>query len=134
MSNSYRDNDEPAYTVAEKNRKRGRRSKNKGKAGEREAAKEVSRVLGCKCRRGVQYSGGGDSPDIVTSIKGIHWEVKRVESLSLYKALEQANKDKKEEDVGVVLHRRNNRKWVVIVELDNLPKLLEAITDEQNRN
>jgi Holliday junction resolvase len=43
----------------------GRKSREKGKRGELELAAELRRLFGIEARRGVQYCGGGDSPDVV---------------------------------------------------------------------
>jgi hypothetical protein len=43
----------------------GRMSRQKGKRGEREAAAELGQLLGVDARRGVQYQGGPESPDVV---------------------------------------------------------------------
>lgn len=107
-------------------------SKQKGNRGEREGAKEWAKVMGCEARRGQQYSGSPDSPDIVQGIKGTHCEVKRVEKFKLYEALEQAEADKAPEEIPVVLHRRNLKQWVVVVNLDDLPKLAKIISEYQN--
>ena len=101
----------------------GSRSRNKGQAGEREFAAELTWLFNCEAHRGRQYHGGQDAPDIKCTIPGVHWEVKRCEALSLYKALEQAKADA-EENVPVVAHRRNNKPWIVAVELKDLPKLV----------
>lgn len=71
----------------------GLRSRNKGKAGEREAAAEIRRLFGVEAHRGRQYSGSDESPDIVTAIPDLHFEVKRAEAFRLYPALEQATND-----------------------------------------
>ena len=70
----------------------GRKSKEKGKRGEREAAAEIERVLGITLRRGVQYQGGPGSPD-VCGWTGVHVEVKRTERLVLWSAIDQAISD-----------------------------------------
>ena len=57
------------------------------------------------------------------SLPGLHIEVKRTERLNLYDALEQAIDDMAEDDIPVVLHRRNHKPWVAIVRLDDLPRL-----------
>ncbi len=104
----------------------GRRSRNKGKRGEREAAREISRVLGISARRGQQYAGGSDSPDVVTECDDLHIEVKRSERLSLYKALDQSIADAGER-LPLVLHRSNHRPWVVVLRLDDLTRLTEIL-------
>jgi len=100
----------------------GLRSRNKGKVGEREAAAEVRRLFRTEARRGRQYSGGDDSPDIVADIEDVHFEVKRAETLRLYDALDQAVGDAGQR-TPVVLHRQNRKPWVAVVRLDDLPRL-----------
>ena len=100
----------------------GRFSRNKGKRGERELAKELERILGVEARRGVQHCGGPDSPDVIVEIPGIHIECKRTEHFRLYEALEQAIEDAGDK-VPLVIHRSNRRPWVAIVRLDDLPEL-----------
>lgn len=80
-------------------------------------------------RRGVQYQGGPDSPDI-TGIPGVHIEVKRTESLSLYKALEQAQQEADPCEIPLLLHRRSGKRWLAVVELDFLPTLSSTIIRE----
>lgn len=95
----------------------GKASRDKGKRGERELAGKL-REHGFDARRGVQYHGGPDSPD-VTGLEGVHIEVKRVERLSLYDALSQAKADAGLGEMPVVMHRRNNCEWVVIQPLED---------------
>ena len=94
----------------------GRLSKNKGARGERELA-GILRSYGYDAKRGVQYHGGPESPD-VAGLRGVHIEVKRTERLSLYDALAQSKHDAGD-DMPVVMHRRNNSEWVVIQPLSD---------------
>lgn len=107
----------------------GRMSRQKGKRGEREAAVELGSLLGCTARRGVQYQGGPDSPDVVLDGVAIHVEAKRVEALNLYAAIEQATSDAPQGSVPIVWHRRNNKASVVIVETTNLVRLARIVHD-----
>ena len=100
----------------------GLRSQNKGKRGEREAAAAIRRVLRTEAHRGRQFSGSDESPDIITDLVGVHFEVKRAETFRVYAAMDQAIADAGE-NIPVILHRMNNRPWVVVVRLDDLPKL-----------
>ena len=100
----------------------GRRSKRKGAEGERELAREISRLFGVEACRGRQYHGGSDSPDVRAAIPGVHWESKRAERFNAYDALQQAQSDAGE-SVPVVAHRRNSRPWIVCLYLDDLPRL-----------
>lgn len=59
----------------------GRKSRQKGQRGEREAAKVLSTLWGMEVVRGVQFSGSPDSPDLKGLTKiGLHPEVKRDET------------------------------------------------------
>jgi Holliday junction resolvase len=91
-------------------------SRNKGAVGEREFA-ELLRFHGWDARRGQQFSGGSDSPDVVCQpLKDFHFEVKRVEAGNLYKWMAQAKRDAKAgEKVPVVMHRRNREDWMAIL-------------------
>ena len=85
-------------------------SKQKGARGEREVASKL-REYGYNCRRGQQYNGlEGDD---VVGLPNIHIEVKRVEKLNIYDAIDQATRDAREGELPVVFHRKNNKKWLV---------------------
>ncbi len=105
----------------------GRASRDKGKRGEREAAAELASLLGVTGRRGVQYHGGPDSPDVVLDGVAIHVEAKRTERLSLYAAVEQATSDAPAGSVPVVWHRANGRDSVVIVSTARLVELSREV-------
>ena len=109
----------------------GRMSKAKGKRGERECAAELGALLGCDARRGVQYQGGPDSPDVVLKGLRIHVECKRVERLDLYGAMKQAIADAGD-DVPLVWHRRNNEGSVCIVQTSDLLRLAREIIASQD--
>lgn len=100
----------------------GARSRRKGQRGELEAAAELRRLFRVEARRGRQYCGSTESPDVMCNIDQVHFEVKRTETLRLYDALTQAIQDAGTQ-VPVVLHRTNRQPWVAIVRLDDLPRL-----------
>lgn len=102
----------------------GKPSRDKGKRGEREIA-GLLRDYGYDARRGVQYHGGADSPDVV-GLPGVHIEVKRTETLSLYPAMEQAKHDAAPWEMPVVMHRRNNCEWLCVMRLDDFMKLYQG--------
>jgi hypothetical protein len=101
-------------------------SKRKGKRGELEAAAEIRRLFRVEACRGHQYCGCPDAPDVRSAIPKVHLEIKRVESLRLYDALQQAIADAGE-NVPVVLHRSSRRPWVAIVRLDDVPHLATQV-------
>jgi len=90
-------------------------SKDKGKRGEREWAAWLRENLRCvNARRGQQYSGGTDSPDVVDGIPNTHPEVKRVEKLNIYTAIEQAQRDSGT-NIPYVPHRKNGKPWLITI-------------------
>ena len=105
----------------------GSMSRRKGAAGEREAAAALNEVFGTRFHRGRQYHGGPDSPDLAGDMPGLHVEVKRVERLSLYPAMCQARRDCSTDQVPVVMHRANNRAWLLVVEVADLIRLLDVV-------
>ena len=107
-------------------------SRNKGKVGERELAHELTRVLGVAARRGVQFRGGSDSPDVIADIPDVHIECKRTERFRLYEALEQAVADAGN-NVPLVLHRQNRKPWVAVIRLDDLPALIQKLAFLNNQ-
>ena len=100
----------------------GAKSRRKGKRGELEAAAEIRRLFRVEACRGRQYQGSDESPDVLAAVPGVHFEVKRTEVLRLHEALEQAIADSGGK-IPVVLHRANRRPWVVVMRLDDLPRL-----------
>lgn len=102
-------------------------SGNKGKVGEREWAKWLNANLGCQARRGRQYSGSPDSPDVVDkAIPGIQAEVKRVEQLQLDKAMAQAVSDSGGK-IPYVAHRKNRTEWLVTVRACDLKAFVTLV-------
>ena len=104
-------------------------SRTKGKRGELEIA-ALLRGYGFDARRGVQYAGGHDSPDVI-GLPGIHLEIKRTESLRLYPAVEQAMQDRKAGDLATVWHRQNGRSWVVILPVEDFLSLYKAAVPKE---
>lgn len=95
----------------------------KGKVGERELA-EFLRERGYEARRGQQFSGGTDSPDVVCpDLAGIHLECKRVEAGNPYIWLAQAIRDAGANKIPLVAHRKNHKEWVAILRLDDFLNL-----------
>lgn len=94
----------------------------KGAAGEREFAHYLT-DHGHPARRGVQYSGSPDSPDVVCQSLPFHFEVKRTERLSLYAAMKQATSDAGKA-IPLVAHRRNGGEWLAVLRMGDLLELL----------
>lgn len=103
-------------------------SKMKGKAGELEACKVLERILGIAHERSVQYCGRAGDADI-KGVEGLHLEVKRVEKMNLYDAMKQAESDAPDDKVPVVMHRKNRKGWVMIINAEDMISFAHAILD-----
>lgn len=98
-------------------------SRRKGKNGELEIAK-ILRSYGYDTRRGQQYSGANGDADVV-GVPGVHLEIKRVEKLNIDTAMEQSIRDALEDETPVVMHRKNGKKWLVTMRLDDWMMIYE---------
>lgn len=101
-----------------------RKSREKGKRGERELA-EALRNLGVQARRGVQFAGGPESPDVVSDLP-VHWECKRSETFQPYQALAQASAEAPEGVTPVVAHRRNGKQWIAVLDLAAFVRIVQG--------
>ncbi len=91
-------------------------SREKGKAGELELAR-ILREYGYTARRGQQFSGLNGDADVI-GIPGIHIECKRVERLNIHEAMQQSVRDAKNDEVPVIMHRKNRTEWLVTQRLE----------------
>ncbi|HOY56833.1 MAG TPA: hypothetical protein PLO38_07730 [Verrucomicrobiota bacterium] len=99
-------------------------SREKGKRGERQWRDEL-RANGYAARRGQQFSGSPDSPDVICDgLPWAHFEVKLVERLDIYAAMEQARRDCGGR-APLVAHRRNYWPWLVTMDAERFYRLLK---------
>ena len=106
-------------------------SRQKGKVGEREFA-ALLREHGFDARRGQQFAGGADSPDVVSdALAWLHFEIKRVQNLNLIDACVQA-----EGDCGgkpwVVAHRRNHAPWLITMRAEFFFELIREFEPQKS--
>jgi len=97
-------------------------SRSKGQRYEREIARYLSENGYPDSRRGQQFSGGSDSPDVVSDFP-FHIEAKHVQALNLYSAMSQSIRDAGDKP-PCVIHRKNNSESMFTCKLDDLIKLL----------
>ena len=90
-------------------------SKQKGARFERLLAGLLS-GYGYDCRRGQQYCGANGDADVV-GLPYLHIEAKAVERLNLYDAMAQSRHDARPGEIPVVMHKKNNCKILVTLEL-----------------
>lgn len=100
-------------------------SRQKGASGERELAHLLTQS-GFPSRRGQQFSGSPESPDVVCeSLAQFHIECKRTQKTDIYGWLEQTRTDKKDNQIPLICHRKNHQEWVAILPLTDLLELLK---------
>jgi len=100
-------------------------SREKGKRGER-AWRDELRANGYAARRGQQFCGSPDSPDVVCEqLRWIHFEVKSVERLNVQNAIDQAVRESGGK-VPIVAHKRGFRRWLVTMEAETFFEFLRG--------
>lgn len=105
-----------------------RSQREKGKRGERMAAKAVSQVIRLPARRGVQFKGGADSADLEVDLAGVHWEVKFVERESIRAWMKQAVEDSGGK-VPVVLSKKSREPWLITLPLERLYEFVARLEE-----
>jgi len=96
-------------------------SRDKGKRGEREIASILRSYGYGECHRGQQYNGADGSADVI-GLSRVHLEIKRVEKLNIYDAMNQSKHDAEsagQKEIPVVMHRKNHCRWLVTMDLDD---------------
>jgi Archaeal holliday junction resolvase (hjc) len=103
-------------------------SRTKGKVGELELVNFL-KERGIEARRGQQYEGSSDSPDVVAGgiLQNFHIEVKRVEAGSPYNWMDQANTDADLCKTPVVAHRRNGKQWLAIMDFREFLNIVQEL-------
>jgi len=103
-------------------------SRAKGCRGERMWRDEL-REAGFTARRGQQFAGGTDSPDVICEeLSNLHMEVKFVDKLNLEKACDQAERDAGKK-AWIVAHKRNGKHWKVTMDSGTFFQLLREGMD-----
>jgi hypothetical protein len=96
-------------------------SRAKGKRAELALAQILSPYWPDVCRNLDQFTK--DKRDLL-NCAGVHWQVKHVESLNIWRALDQAITEAASTDIPVVAFKRNRSPWFAALELDELIPLL----------
>lgn len=99
-------------------------SRQKGKRGELELAHKLQE-FGFDARRSQQYAGINNDADVV-GLPHLHIECKRVQSLNINKAMEQAKRDARDVEVPVVMHRKDRQEWKVTLEIKAFMEMYQA--------
>ena len=94
----------------------------KGKRGEREFIEGFLLPFWPEAKRNMdQFST--DLRDVLGT-PGLHWQIKRVENLSIWAALNQAETEARNGDMPVVAFRRNRSGWYCALRAEDLVPIL----------
>ena len=108
--------------------KQGARNRIKGQIAEREVA-TLLRAHGFEARRGRQYKGTDDSPDVTHNMPGFHIEVKNVRSPMFHPWLERCAMEAGEGKSPLLFWRRDRIPWYVVIRADDFLRLANRAAD-----
>lgn len=101
-------------------------SRQKGARAEREIAHILKDEYGFKdARRGQQFSGMNGDADVV-GCPFLHLEIKNVQKLNLRDAMAQSERDAREDETPVVMHKKDRKPWLVTLNLDDFMRFYMA--------
>lgn len=99
-------------------------SRAKGKRGEL-LWRDILREAGWSdARRGQQFAGGTESPDVVGGPAGFHCEVKLRENHAPWDAMAQAEHDAGDGEIPYVAMKRNHKPWLVVLRAEDFLRLV----------
>ena len=94
-------------------------SRRKGAVAERQVA-NILQDAGLVARRGQQFRGGPDSPDVICeSLPGLHLEVKSRQQHNIWQWMTQAATDMGKGETPIVWVTRPREPWLVVMRADD---------------
>lgn len=109
-----------------------RMSRDKGKRFEREVAALIRDVWGIAARRGRQYAGHPDAPDVVAEIPGCYIEAKRRERENVSAWMDEAE-SMAQGLIPMVVHRKSRKRMLVTVPAERFRELVERVAEATKR-
>jgi len=106
---------------------RGKGSRTKGGSGEREIVALCQEIGFTGARRNFQ-SGGQGGGDII-GVPNVHLEIKRRETVEIWKWIGQAEGDCRPTDIALVGFRRSRSKWYGVMDLAELLELVHELQE-----
>jgi len=103
-------------------------SRQKGKRGELEVV-HLLKSYGFEARRGQQFKGTEDSPDVIHSMKGFFIEVKLRQAFNLHATIHQADMEAADNESALVFHRKNGEAWLVTMYAEDFLEIIAGLSD-----
>lgn len=85
---------------------------------------------GFDARRSQQFAGINGDADVV-GVPYLHLECKAVQKLNLDKAMEQSQRDAREGEIPVVVHRKDRQDWRITMTLEDFMPFFMAYVEQQ---
>jgi hypothetical protein len=113
--------------------KQGKRSRGKGKRGERLACAAIKEQFPTlNPRRSVQFKGTTDSCDVeIPEASDWFVEVKFVERLNVWEAIERAVVEAGDK-LPILMHKKTRSDWLVTVRLSDLKRLATNVVEKSS--
>jgi len=107
-------------------------SRQKGKRGELEVV-HLLQQHGYEARRGQQFKGTADSPDVIHNLPGFFIEVKLRQQLNLHATIEKAQQETAEAtgETPIVFHRKNGKPWLVTMTAEDFFETIKELYDDR---
>lgn len=99
-------------------------SRQKGKRSELMLAHRLQEY-GFDARRSQQFAGINGDADII-GCPMLHIECKNVQRLNLRDAMAQSERDAREDETPVVMHKKDRKPWLVTLNLDDFMRFYKA--------
>lgn len=99
-------------------------SRQKGKRSELMLAHTLQEY-GFDARRSQQYAGINNDADVV-GVPNLHIECKNVQRLNVRNAMAQSERDARDGEVPVVMHKMDRKPWLVTLNLDDFMQMYMA--------
>lgn len=99
-------------------------SRQKGKRSELMLA-HILQEYGFDARRSQQYAGINNDADVV-GVPNLHIECKNVQRLNVRNAMAQSERDARDGEVPVVMHKMDRKPWLVTLNLDDFMQMYMA--------
>lgn len=99
-------------------------SRQKGKRSELMLA-HILQEYGFDARRSQQYAGMNGDADVV-GIPDLHIECKNVQKLNIRNAMAQSERDARDGEIPVVMHKMDRKPWLVTLNIDDFMQMYMA--------
>lgn len=106
-------------------------SRTKGKVAELALA-HMLQEAGYEARRGQQFKGTKDSPDVICHDLPIQWESKAVQSLNLHKAVNNLKEECATGKWRVVAWKKNHQGWLACLPMEDFLDIIKEWKERSN--